>query len=1015
MQLDRSSALGPVFFAGRALRVTLFGLCLVLTPTSGTNVLALTADPTSTNVSTNRLEATPSPEKAKPVLQPGAVEPQHNLPSPSQQIAPLPSPSGSESGDQPNAKSTDRSQKTYSSSEGFEGSFKIVTVEPKVANSGDTVILYLSRPISRNLPSAVTFAGRGASIIDAKENELFVRVPDAIDSSDPIPIIVAVGSSTTPPYTDFLLKGAWWKQSVVVYFAVAGLGMIGGIALGAYVLRRRTFRVPETRSPVILSTVTSTPPEEIELPSLPEPDPPKELVEACGSECCVAYVGAGMSAQAGFPVWSEFVESLLEWALNEKLIDLPLGQSLRAAVKQGHEDSVADSIYFAARGHEDRLQQFMASTFLSKTPRLPEAHRHLRKIPFSAVLTTNFDNLLERTFEDLQPLVYTYQQGEALLGALARLQFFILKLFGSPEFPQTVLLAPAQFHQAVANSLLSQFMGGLFFSKTIFFVGASLDGIETYLNGITFSGDFANHQHFALVSVEGTAWQAKKDQLEKRFQIRVIPFSREAGFAQVPRFLEKLDTAVSSHRKSFVHTSSQQSCVKTISLENIGPFDSLTLELTPHWNILLGDNGVGKSNILRAIAIAICGSEAGPYADRIVGIRATADEKSLVNNIASITLTTDQDKRYLTKIQRGDVSTQVTSVPSRPLEAEGWLAIGFPALRTVTWNRKRNLTPEGLERLTASDLLFLIKAEPDPRLDNLKEWIVRLDYQIQKAADSTPYLEQRDELFRVISEVTPGLKISFAEVKDRTFEVMVRTDDGVVPLEAVSQGTSSLLGWVGVLLQRLYEVYGSKTIKDSEYGSTATMTIAPRMRYALVLIDEIDAHMHPKWQQLIVGKLREIFPNVQFIATTHSPLIVAGMEQNEVCLIRRESDGRVGLSRPPLDMRRWRADQVLTGPMFDLASTLPPHVYSALQRYSALAVREDLSAAETKELKDLEGQIDSPTLSSFEREEARDAFKVVEEALNEKIASMPSDKREQILKEARAQVIERTTKSRGLA
>ena len=133
-----------------------------------------------------------------------------------------------------------------------------------------------------------------------------------------------------------------------------------------------------------------------------------------------------------------------------------------------------------------------------------------------------------------------------------------------------------------------------------------------------------------------------------------------------------------------------------------------------------------------------------------------------------------------------------------------------------------------------------------------------------------------DEFFDVINELTPGLTVTLQSVDLKTKEVTVHTDDGDIPIEAISQGTTSLIGWIGILLQRLYEVYG-----DSEN---------PRGKYALVLIDEIDAHMHPSWQQTIAPALKRIFPNVQFIASTHSPLIVTELSKDQVLVVRRDPD-----------------------------------------------------------------------------------------------------------------------------
>jgi predicted ATP-binding protein involved in virulence len=60
---------------------------------------------------------------------------------------------------------------------------------------------------------------------------------------------------------------------------------------------------------------------------------------------------------------------------------------------------------------------------------------------------------------------------------------------------------------------------------------------------------------------------------------------------------------------------------------------------------------------------------------------------------------------------------------------------------------------------------------------------------------------------------------------------------------------------------------------------------------AIVFIDEVDAHLHPTWQQRIIGLLRKKFPNVQFVVTAHSPLVVAGCYENEVAVLRKGENG----------------------------------------------------------------------------------------------------------------------------
>ena len=174
-------------------------------------------------------------------------------------------------------------------------------------------------------------------------------------------------------------------------------------------------------------------------------------------------------------------------------------------------------------------------------------------------------------------------------------------------------------------------------------------------------------------------------------------------------------------------------------LEDIGSFEKLELDFSREskWKILLGDNGVGKSTILKAIAVAIMGSDARSYAARLVRAGKTRGR---------ITLITEQNPSgYITDIHVKDMSSEadVVSIPSRPMEAEGWLALGFSPLRVVTWaspSGPQNIVQKG--RPTADDLIPLISGEADPRMDRLKQWIVNLDAS-DKPSQSPVYEEAR--------------------------------------------------------------------------------------------------------------------------------------------------------------------------------------------------------------------------------------------------------------------------------
>lgn len=107
---------------------------------------------------------------------------------------------------------------------------------------------------------------------------------------------------------------------------------------------------------------------------------------------------------------------------------------------------------------------------------------------------------------------------------------------------------------------------------------------------------------------------------------------------------------------------------------------------------------------------------------------------------------------------------------------------------------------------------------------------------------------------------------------------------------------------------------------------------APMRTPGVVLIDELELHLHPAWQQRIVNDLVRVFPAIQLIVTTHSPLVLSDAAQDGVRLLER---GQGGASRVrDLDLRLGlTVDQVLTGPWFQLTTTLDDDTRELMERY----------------------------------------------------------------------------------
>ncbi len=131
--------------------------------------------------------------------------------------------------------------------------------------------------------------------------------------------------------------------------------------------------------------------------------------------------------------------------------------------------------------------------------------------------------------------------------------------------------------------------------------------------------------------------------------------------------------------------------------------------------------------------------------------------------------------------------------------------------------------------------------------------------------------------------------------------VLFNTKDGWFRYTELGYGYQSMLSWVVDLCKRMFE-----TFPNSDN---------PLQESAVVLVDEIDLHLHPKWQREVISNLSQIFKNVQFIVTTHSPLIIQSMQEVNLYVLRREDEKIVVEHSPVTNFSGWTVEEILSETM----------------------------------------------------------------------------------------------------
>ncbi|MCK5056362.1 MAG: AAA family ATPase [Candidatus Aminicenantes bacterium] len=361
------------------------------------------------------------------------------------------------------------------------------------------------------------------------------------------------------------------------------------------------------------------------------------------------------------------------------------------------------------------------------------------------------------------------------------------------------------------------------------------------------------------------------------------------------------------------------------------------------WTVIIGDNGMGKTTLLRSL----------------VGITPYNIEEvySMVFASKNLGWNFPRDHEKAEVEATFSIGYKFTSPEEAGITGKRWFKgnmtnwdkkqdpdtkSGYPWSRFVchAYGASRRMGKSGLtnykHRFMAASLF-----DDDAPLINAEDWLLQADY---ISAKEKKYLSYKKQVENIILNLLPDVKNIDYHIDKRVSKVLFETSFGWVGIDDLSLGYRTMLSWMVDFAARLFERY-----PDSKN---------PLEEPAVLLVDEIDLHLHPQWQRILIDFLTERFPNTQFIASAHSPLLVQAAASTNLVLLKRQGN-QIIIDNDPVSVENWRVDQILTSDLFGLDSPRSKKTERLLKERTKILSKPRLTEKDNRSLKALKMKLSS--------------------------------------------------------